>query len=112
MDQTLSYFPGQQVTIFLTTTDGYGSFADGYFIPQINRIIFPNFTVSPNYPQTMIRYGIGVYYIQFTLPIGAIAIGSYLVDAMYDDPATGFIKHKIYQIVVTAPFGNFGTTTG
>ena len=112
MDQTLSYSPGQQVTIFLTTTDGYGNFADGYFIPQVNRIIFPTFTTAPNYPQTMTRYDVGLYYIQFTLPTGATSVGSYLVDAMYDDPATGLIKHKTYQIVVTAPFGNFGTTTG
>lgn len=112
MDQTLSYFPGQQVTLFLTTTDGYGGFTDGYFIPQINRVVPPNFIAFSGYPQTMTKYDVGIYYFHFTLPTGAVSIGSYLVDAVYDDPATGLIKHKVYQILVSAPFGNFGTTTG
>jgi hypothetical protein len=111
MDQTLSYFPGQQVTIFLDMKDGY-SFADGYFIPQVNRIVYPNLSLATGYPQAMTRFDTGIYYAYFTLPTGATAVGSYFVDVMYDDPVTTLITHRTYQIVVTAPFGNFGTTTG
>jgi len=112
MTQTLSYFPGQLVTIFLEvkTIDGYR--ADSLTVPMVTRIIFPGFTLASGYPSAMTNLDTGLYYAQFTIPTGATAVGSYLVDVAYTNPTTSIINYEIYQVVVTAPFGNFGTTSG
>jgi len=112
MLQTLSYFPGQTATIFLETLDGYGRRADGYTVPVITRLIFPDLTLAAGYPKNMTKLDVGLYYYQFVLPIGAIAVGSYLVDIAYINPTTLYANTALYQIAVNAPFGNYGTTVG
>lgn len=64
------------------------------------------------YPQNMSKIDIGLYYYQYQIPTGAAAIGSYLIDVAYLNSVDGYINNEIYQLVVTAPFGNFGTTPG
>jgi hypothetical protein len=108
----VTYYPGQKVTIFLETLDGYGVRQDCAVTPTINRIIFPNFIVAPGYPQLMLHVDTGLYYFQFTLPTGASAVGSYLVDAGYVRPADGYSVVKAYQIVVISPYGNYSATIG
>jgi len=110
--QTLQYTPGQKVTIFLETLDGYGSRADCGTTPSITRIMFPDLSLANGYPQNMTRLDVGLYYYQFTLPVGAVTVGSYLVDVVYISPANDAVFNQAYQILVNAPFGNFGTTTG
>jgi hypothetical protein len=111
MTNILSYFPGQQATVFQEMKDINGVRTDGYGAPVVNRIIFPGFTLASGFPQIMNRFDVGLYYLQFVLPTGAASIGSYLVDVSFVNPTTGFTNTNIYQILVSAPFGNFGTTT-
>lgn len=108
----VTYYPGQKVTIFLETLDGYGIREDSLSTPTINRIIFPNFTLAPGYPQLMTHLDTGLYIFQFVLPMGAIAVGSYLIDAGYLRPSDGYSVVKGYQIVVIAPYGNYSATIG
>lgn len=112
MTQILSYFPGQQVTVFLETKaiDGYR--VDSPTIPMVTRIIFPGFTLAADYPSAMTQLDIGLYYAQFVIPTGAASVGSYLVDVSYTNPSTSVINTETYQIIVNAPFGNFSTTSG
>lgn len=110
--QILSYFPGQKVTIFLETVDINNIRTDSVSIPVVTRVIFPEFTLASSYPQDMIQLDIGLYYYQFTLPVGAVSIGSYLIDVSFINPANGNSNNEIYQVIVNAPFGNFGTTIG
>jgi hypothetical protein len=112
MMQILSYFPGQQATVFLETLDADGIRTDSSTVPLVTRIIFPGFTLAEGYPMEMTQLDTGLYYTQFTLPTGSTAVGSYLVDVSFTNPANDTITQQAYQIVVTAPFGNFGTTTG
>jgi hypothetical protein len=109
MIQTLSYSPGQTATVFLETLDGYGQRADGYITPQVNRLIFPDLTLAAGYPTNMTQLDIGLFYYQFVLPVGAVAVGSYLVDILYANPTTAYINTALYQIAVNAPYGNFGS---
>lgn len=112
MPTVLNYTPGQQVTIFQEVKDGYGQRTDDGYIPAVDRIFFPPlFQQLPNYPQSMIRLDTGLYYFQFTLPPGAASVGSWLVDIIFLNPATGLLNFNTYQIVVTAPFGNYGVVT-
>lgn len=111
MIQTLAYFPGQTATVFLETLDGYGQRADGYAIPVITRLIFPDLTLATGYPVAMTQLDVGLYYYQFILPCGAASVGSYLVDISYANPTTSYPNTALYQIAVNAPFGNYGTTT-
>ena len=110
MSNILHYMPGMEVTIFLETkvVDGYRT--NSPTLPVVNRIIFPALTLASGYPSPMTKLDTGLYYAQFTLPTGAVSIGSYLVDIAYTNPTTNVINNQIYQVVVTAPFGNFATS--
>jgi hypothetical protein len=103
----LNYAPGQKVTFFLDTFDVNGVRADGYDLPFVSRVIFPDLSLSAGFPQYMVKLDIGLYYFQFTLPINADAVGSYLIDVNYWDPVTTVLRQTIYQVIVSAPFGNF-----
>lgn len=110
--QVLSYFPGQIATIFLEVTDGYNNVReDSSTTPVVVRIFKPDLTYMDGYIQPMDRLDTGLYRFQFTIPTGASAVGSYLVDVAYTDP-DGFNSSATFQVVVTAPFGNFGVTIG
>lgn len=118
MTTLLYYFPGQKATIFLETKDGYGQRADsglphdGYATPEITRVIFPDLSLAAGFPQSMVKLDTGLYFFQFTLPTGGASVGSYLVDVTYNGPGTPFFYQKIFQLIVTAPFGNYGVTVG
>jgi hypothetical protein len=110
MAQILSFFPGQQVTIFLETKDDAGTRLDIASLPVVSRVIFPSLTLAANYPQDMIQLDTGLYYYQFTLPTGASSVGSYLVDVTYNHPVSQAVNSEIYHIIVLAPFGNFSAS--
>lgn len=111
MPTVLNYTPGQQVTVFQEVKDGYGARTDDGYVPVVTRVILPGFTLAVGYPQVMSRLDTGLYYFQFTLPTGAVAVGSWLVDISYLNPDNGVINTNTYQVVVTAPFGNFGVVS-
>jgi hypothetical protein len=112
MAQILSYFPGQTVVVFLETKDATGVRTDCASLPIVNRILFPGFTLADYLPQDMINLDTGLYYYEFTLPTGSTSIGNYLVDVSYINPVTSAVNTETYQIIVTAPYGNFSITTG
>ena len=112
MSNILSYFPGQQATIFLETFDGYGARADGYALPVVSRVILPSFALAAGYPLPMTRLSTGLYYATYTIPTGAVGMGSYLMDVAFINPQNSLVNNTAYQLIVKAPFGNFGTTTG
>ena len=107
-----NYFPGQKATIFLETLDGSSQRADGYALPVILRVIFPDLSLAENFPQPMVKLDTGLYFFQFTLPYTSSSVGSYLVDGYYYDPDTDNPLTTLYHIVVNTPFGNFSVTTG
>lgn len=111
MTQALYYSPGQVATVILETFNSDGYRQDSSSLPIVSRIIFPSFTLAANYPQSMVKLDTGLYYYQFTLPTGATAIGSYIVDVIYSDPVTSILKETAYQIICNAPYGNFGVVT-
>lgn len=112
MPTVLNYTPGQQVTLFQEIVNSNGVRTDDGYVPVVSRIIVPGFTLATGYPIEMIRLDVGLYYFQFTLPSGATAVGSYLVDIVFLNPNNSLLNTNTYQVVVTAPFGNFGATVG
>ena len=119
MVQILSYSPGQVATIFLEVTDGYSNVRmDSLITPSIERIFYPDLSLADGYPQDMTRLDVGLYVFQLTLPSGASAVGSYLIDVIYRSPITAGgdpgddVNYAAYQIIVNAPFGNYGITVG
>jgi hypothetical protein len=116
---TLYYSPGQTVTLFLTTSDtnnnyydGYydGYLIDGYNLPVIHRIIYPNLTSDGYFPQPMLKYDTGIYYYKFILPTGAASVGTYFVDIHYRD-LYGNLNVSPYLIQVSSPFGLYSATS-
>jgi hypothetical protein len=115
--QFLTYSPGQVVTFFLETVDSDGIRADGYLIdgyvlPVVTQILKPDGYAIDGYAYNMTKIETGVYRYQFTLPKGSVAVGSYLADVTYLDPKDLVFRQTLYQIIVTAPFGNYSISTG
>lgn len=108
MTQVFYHSPGQSVTIVLETLAVTGSREDSPALPTVNRIILPSLTLAASYPQSMIKIDTGLYYYKFILPSGSTAVGTYIVDISYVDPALSTLKNVAYQVVVTATAGNFG----
>src|ERR1700722_19573367 len=102
MTTILQYSPGQTATIWQEIKDANGVRTNDGYVPVITRIIVPEFTLMAGYPQGMTQFDIGLYYFQFTLPVGAASIGSYLVDIIYLNPINGFLNTNTYQIIVNA----------
>lgn len=112
MTEILNYTPGQTVTFYQEVLDGYGQRTDDGYIPVVTRLITPLFTLAVGYPQSMTRLDVGLYYFQFVLPPGAAAVGTWFVDVAYMNPDSSLIVSASWQIMVNAPFGNFGLTIG
>ena len=70
----------------------------------------PTIPEPVSYPVNMTEFSTGLWYFQFAIPTGASAVGSYLIDVAYLNPSDGYVCNELYQIVVNAPFGNYGTT--
>lgn len=117
--QTLSFFPGQLATFLLEikNTDGYR--ADSLTDPAVTRIfgfttadgystLDGYFSATDGYQNPLIKIDTGLYYVKITLPKLASSLGCYLVDVSYTDPDTGFPATRTYQLLINAPFGNFG----
>jgi hypothetical protein len=111
VNTVLQYTPGMQATIFFELKDGYGRRMDDGYVPVVQQIVLPGFTTASGYPQNMVELDTGLYYFQFTLPVGAVAVGSYLVDVAYLNAVTGYVNNEIFQIVCYAVSGNYGVTT-
>lgn len=111
MSTILQYNPGQVATVILETLNAAGVRADGYDLPQITRIIFPNLSLASGYPLDMTKLDQGLYMAQFTLPALASSVGTYIVDMVYFDPDTGLPKDTLVQILVNAPMGQYSATT-
>lgn len=109
--QTLVYTPGQKVTIFLEILDLDGYRVNPSLTPSVSRIFLPDLTLSLGFPLDMIQVDVGLYTFQFTLPTGALAVGSYLIDVEYINPISDDLNTKLYQVICNAPFGNFGIAT-
>lgn len=111
MSYILNYNPGQQVTLVFETLNSLGERSDGYGTPLVTRIIFPNLSSASGYPASMTRLDVGLFIFGFTLPTMATAVGSYIADIAYLDPDTGTPKSTFFQIVVTAPYGQYSAST-
>jgi hypothetical protein len=107
----LNHSPGQEVCIVLDLIDGYGTRVDGYALPIIQNVYLPDQTTSTLYPAVMTKLTTGMYYHKFRLPISATAVGTYIVDILWSDP-TNVVKNGAYQIVVSAPMGQYSVSSG
>ena len=109
--QLLFHTPGQKVTMFLETfgSDGYRANCPG--LPIVNQIILPNLEEDGYTLPTFTLVDVGIYRVQYTLPKGSVSIGSYLVDVSFTAPGTSTPRQQLFQIICTAPFGNYGLTT-
>ena len=120
MSYVLVYSPGQSVTVLQQVLNSDGYRADGYAFagsgplgaPVTSRIAFPNFTLAAGYPAAMIKLDTGLYYWSFTLPTGAAAIGTYIVDGYWYHPTTLALQQDFTQVIVTSPYGQFSVTPG
>ena len=110
MTQVLFYFPGQKCSIVLDVRDGYNIRVDPISSPYISRVVDPNFNFIDGYHIDMTHIDTGLYVGKFTLPTGAAAVGSYLVDVTYISPITHLSTIEMYNVIVNAPYGNYSVT--
>lgn len=113
----LNYSPGQQATIVYQILNSLGERSDSFdgyggpgLPPTIERIIFPNLSLAAGYPQAMTRLDVGLFIAQFTLPLLASSVGTYIVDITYNNPDTGLFENDFIQVNCQAPFGAYTAT--
>lgn len=122
-----SYNPGSLAVIFLEIKDTDGYRADSLTTPVINEILgftsidgytsydgyfaLNNDGYLDGYNQPLTRISVGLYYVKLTLPKTASSLGSYIVEILYTDPASGNPLIRSYQLIIVSAFGGFGTTT-
>jgi len=111
MTQVFYHSPGQTVTVVLETLNVNGGRENSVSLPLVNRIILPSLTLAANFPQAMTQLDTGLYYYKFVLPTGATAVGTYIIDISYVDPAISMTKSFACQVVVTTVAGNFGANS-
>lgn len=119
MPTILNYSPGQTVSVIQQVFNSDGYRADGYNFsgsgplgaPVISRIIYPNLSIAAGYPVAMRKLDTGFYIYTFTLPTGAAAVGTYVVDGYWYDPATFKLRQDYFQIVVSAQYGQYSIGT-
>jgi hypothetical protein len=90
--------------------DGYQQRVNDGYIPVVQQVILPNLCLAPNFPQNFTQIGQGLFYFQYCVPSGAWAVGTHLLDVAYLSPVDGYIVNEVNQVVVSAPFGNFGVS--
>jgi hypothetical protein len=107
MHQILNYSPGSKVTATLQILNAAGSRFPLTETPALNSITFPNGTLGSTSAVVVSNVMNGVYQFKFTLPIGAAAVGNFLLDISYIDPDSSTTKSALIEIQVSAPLGNF-----
>jgi len=93
---------------------------DGYYVPVVQQIIFPDSSLAAHYPRAMTRLGVGLYVHGITLPNGIPAIGTYIASISWMEidnfgggytvivtDTTSHYKYKweTYAINAVRPFG-------
>lgn len=106
MLNVLQYTPGSQVTVILEILDSSGVREDGYTAPMVEKVILPDLSESTLYPLEMIRISTGLYYHKFSLPTGASAVGTYIVDLSWTD-ASNNPKQGFVQVICVSTGGYF-----
>ena len=83
--------------------DGYAGPNDGYYVPVVQRVIFPDLSLAANYPRPMMRVAVGLYMHGLQLPNGVPAIGTYVASVSWMQ--NGIYTWETYAINATRPFG-------
>lgn len=104
---TINASPGQPINIILVIRDSNGARLNLIALPQVSKILLPNLSTATNFPANMTNIDVGIYSYKFAVAAGATAVGTYLVYVTYIDPVSSISKEDIYQVIVTAPFGNY-----
>lgn len=110
---------GQLIRLVIQTLDSNGRRVDGY-IPVIESIVFPDFSVAAGFPRAMTNvyvhgdgyipgvtgdgYVEGLYTHGIQLPSGADALGTYVASVYWEEE--GNSKWETFAINVARPFGN------
>lgn len=107
MSQSISVFanPGQTINLVTQVVDGYGARVDGY-VPQVTSVLLPSLQESSGFPVNMTKIATGLYVLQLLIPSGSTSIGTFIVNVLYTDPATGSPVWQVFQVNVALPFGN------
>jgi len=84
--------------------DGYDGPNDGYYVPVINSVLFPDLTSAALYPLPMRRLGPGLYASGIQLPNGVPAIGTYIASTSYYNDSGEYV-FETYAVNAARPFG-------
>lgn len=65
--------------------DGYAGPNDGYYVPVVQKVVFPDLSLATNYPRPMSRIGVGLYSYGLQLPSGITAVGTYVASVSWTE---------------------------
>jgi hypothetical protein len=76
---------------------------DGYYVPVVQRVMFPDLSSAEHYPRPMTRVGVGLYAHGVGLPSGVPAIGTYISSISWTEDDG--VHWETYGINAARPFG-------
>jgi hypothetical protein len=76
---------------------------DGYYVPVVQQVMFPDLSLAAYYPRPMTRIGVGLYIHGLCIPNGAPAIGTYIASISWTEDVV--FKWETYAINASRPFG-------
>ena len=80
---------------------------DGYYVPVVQQVIFPDFAKAAYYPRPMTRIGTGLYIHGLCIPNGVPSIGTYIVGISWMEKVQNQhnFEWETYAINASRPFG-------
>lgn len=103
MESIIYAAPKQILTLFFEVLDSNQERTDSPSDPLILSIYNPNFDLLDGYPAAMTNIDVGLYSFTITLPTGPTAVGTYIVNIIWEDPDTLNQKQTHYQIICKSP---------
>jgi len=103
MNNIIYATPKQILTLFFEVFNSNQERTDAPTDPLILSIYNPNFDLLDGYPVAMTNIDVGLYSFTFTVPPGPSAIGTYVINIIWEDPDTLNQKQTYYQIICKSP---------
>lgn len=103
MSKIIYASPKQTLVLFFEVFNSNQERVAAPTLPIILNVYDPQFELITGYPQNMESVDEGLYSFSFTLPTGPSAVGSYIINIIWEDPDSSLQKQTHYQIVCKSP---------
>jgi len=98
MSKIVYVSPNQTIDLVFEVLNSSQEREDAPVLPIVRRVYNPDMTLMAGFPQAMDNIDIGLYLFTFELPMGALAIGTYIIDVIWTNPQNKQ-EQTYYQLI-------------